>query len=140
VARDYKKEYERRIKNAAKKGVSKQKARGHKKGEHKVRKEREIEERGISSQQEKTLVGWYERTYNPKGYPDAARADLDEVLEYARSSGYEAFKQWRDTWDAVRRTYIQEQLDGSYASRGEVYLQWMSAESGVSDVSWLYYH
>lgn len=140
MARDYKAEYERRIKNAAKKGVSKQKARGHKKGEHRERKEREIEERGLSSQQEKTISGWYMRTYNPASYGDDVRADLEDILEMVRSEGYEAFTQWRKTWDAARRTYLQELEDGSYASRGEVYLEFLSVESGRSDVSWLYYH
>lgn len=141
MARDYAKEYARRIKNAAKKGVSKQQARGHKKAEHIARKDREIEERGLSSQQEKTIEGWYGRTYNPADYNEAARADLDEVIEFVRSNGYDAFTQWRNLWDEIRREYLRQVREGEYDKAvGIVSLEYMAAASGVSDVSWLYYH
>ncbi len=132
--------YRRRIENAEKKGRTRQSARGHKPREHVARKKREIEENQISSQQERTIVGWYARTYNPAGYPGDARADLDNVLEFTRENGYERFVQWRKIWDAARRTYLRELEDGSYASRGEPYLIWLAGEADQSELSWLYYH
>lgn len=138
--RDYKAEYERRIRNATKRGKTKQEARGHRKGEHIERAEREREELGITRAQENTIRGWYSRNYNPHNYPENARADLDDALEYARENGYDAFKQWRTVWDIVRRTYLQEVADGSYASRGQAYLIDITSKAGVEDVSWLYYH
>lgn len=122
------------------KGKTRQQARGKPAREHVIRKEREIEERGISTAQERTISNWYARTYNPGGYPENARADLEEVLEMARSEGYGAFVQWRTVWDLARRTYLAEQADGSYASRGEVFLNYLAQQSGRSELSWLYYH
>ena len=132
--------YRRRIENAMKKGKTRQQARGKPAKEHVIRKEREIAERGISSAQEKTITSWYERTYNPAGYPENARADLEEVLEMARGEGYAAFVQWRTVWDLLRRTYLAEQADGSYASRGESFMIDMANQAGRSELSWLYYH
>lgn len=138
--RDFKAEYERRIRNATAKGRTRQQARGHVEAEHIARAEREIEERGITGAQEKTVTRWYEGHYNPRGYPDAARADLEDVLELVRTDGYSSFTQWRHVWDAARRTYLREQAEGMYASRGEGYLVQLTSQAGVAEVSWLYYH
>lgn len=138
--RDFKAEYARRIKNATKKGRTRQQARGHKAAEHVERKEREIEERGIAGSQEKTIERWYENYYNPGNYPSDARAPLDEVLDFAKGDGYAAFVQWRTVWDLARRTYISELTSGDWQSRGQPYLSHLATQAGVSDMSWLYYH
>lgn len=134
--RDFKKEYERRIKNATAKGRTRQQARGHKEAEHIERREREIEERGITGAQEHTIENWYSRTYNPGG--SLGRKDLEDVLELAKGEGYDAFKEWRATWEAARRTYQREgsRKDGT----GPAYLLDLTLAAGMDDISWLYYH
>lgn len=138
--RDFKKEYARRIRNATAKGKTLQQARGHVKREHVLRREREIEERGLSSAQAKTIANWYEDKYNPKVWDTNSRADPDDVVEFVRDNGYDAFKRWRATWDKARRLYLKELANGSYASRGAEYLMSLVAQAGVDNEKWLYYH
>lgn len=128
------------MKNATAKGRTRQQARGHKAAEHVERKEREIEERGLTSQQEKTIARWYEADYNPRVWDTNARADADDVVEFVRSEGYDAFKQWRSTWDKARRLYLKELANETYENRGAEYLMSLVAQAGVSDEKWLYYH
>lgn len=136
--RDYAAEYAKRIARGLAKGRTRQQSRGHVEKEHVVRAEREREEQGISGQELNSVRNWYSKSFNPRGHDE--KPDIDDVIEFARSNGYEAFKQYRDTWNAARRTYIRELKDGTYASRGEPYLNMLNDTAGTPDVPWLYYH
>lgn len=116
-----------------KRGKPRQAARGHKPREHVARKEREIEEEGLSRAQQETIRKWYGNKYNP--HDSLGRADYDDVLELARSDGYEAFKTFRATWEAARRDYQKP----GYKDKGPGYLLEIALNAGVPDVTWLYY-
>lgn len=137
--RDYKAEYAKRIERAMAKGLSRQRARGHQVQEHIIRKERreEFEETGLYSHQIKTIFQW--ATKRQFQIHDADQDPLD-VVEWAKSVGYEAFKEYRKVWDAARRTYLREVKNKVYASRGLGYLQMLADNAGVDELSWLYYH
>lgn len=131
--RDYKAEYAKRIARATTKGKTRQQARGHRAGEARERKEREREEFGLSSSEIRAIQAWCGR------YNNESR-DVDEVIERAASSGYQWFQNYRDVWNAARRTYLREQKAGTYASRGLGYLEMLTANAEAEDISWLYYH
>lgn len=131
--RDYKAEYARRIASAKARGKTRQEARGHRPGEARQRREREREEFGLSSSEIRSITAWCDR------YKNEGR-DTDEVVSEAASNGYDWFKNYRDVWNAARRTYLREQAAGTYASRGLGYLEMLASMSEVSDIAWLYYH
>jgi|SRR6185503_5956913 len=136
-ARDYKAEYARRIANALKKGKTRQQARGHRAQEHITRREREIAEEGITKAQTRIVFNWAShRLFTVKDHD----IDAMDVVAWAQEAGYDAFKQYRHTWDAARRQYLREVRNKSYASRGMGYLQMLADNAGVDDLSWLYYH
>lgn len=132
--RDYAKEYARRIAAAEAKGKTRQQARGHKEQEHVHRREREREELGGLSAYEISAIRDWAGRYGNKD------RDVDEVVEHARENGYDAFKRYRDTWNAARRTYLRESKAGTYSSRGLQYLEMLTGNAGVDEMAWLYYH
>ena len=136
-ARDFKAEYARRIANALKKGKTRQQARGHRPQEHIARREREIAEEGITKAQTRIVFNWAaNRLYQIKDH----EIEATDVVTWAQEVGYDAFKQYRHTWEAARRQYKREVRNGSYASRGLGYLQMLADNAGVDELSWLYYH
>lgn len=128
--------YRRRIERALAKGKTLQQARGHKAREHVYRQEREIEEYGVATSQRDSISRWYMR-YNSSGKKEL---DLEDILDWVRENGYAAFQQFRETWNAARRTYVQELKAGTYASRGLPYLEMLAESAGTPEASWLYYH
>ena len=140
--RDYKAEYARRIARADAKGKTRQQARGHKVREHVIRREREIAKRGITRDQERIVINWYNKHYNPQGHDEVA--SLEDLLAWLPQHGYDAFKLFRATWDPIRRQYLQEIKAGTWQTRGWPYLQIAWDNSGVfatgEPISWLYYH
>lgn len=141
--RDFKGEYKRRLKSAEAKGKTRQQARGHQEAEHIVRAEKEIENEGWTKAQEKVVRAWYDRFYNEHDYPEDARVPYEDVETFVKENGYQAYKVWRATWDAVRRNYLRELADGSYTSRGMGFLTELDENAGspgAGDLTWLYYH
>lgn len=114
-------------------GKTRQQARGHKKEEHIERREKEREAYGLTQSEIRSIRTFCER------YPNKDR-DVDEVVDWYRELGYESFKTYRDTWNAARLQYQREQKAGTYASRGEGYLNYLTEQSEASSVEWLYYH
>ena len=137
--RDYKAEYARRIKNAEAKGKTRQQARGHKKNEHILRREREkAETGGLSRDQIKIILNWHRAAFNPKQYREVPTED--ELIEWTLKKGYPRFKQYRKIWDAARRQYKKEIADGTWESRGLKYLHHLTGMAKAPDEQWLYYH
>lgn len=138
--RDFKAEYARRIARATAQGKTRQQARGHKAHEHVERRERERREFGLSGSEVRSISAWYKR-FNPHGYKEIP--SLDDVIDFARTKGYERFKLYRETWEIARRTYLREIRNGSYATRGEGYLNILADMAEVmppGEPAWLYYH
>jgi hypothetical protein len=131
--RDYKAEYDRRIARAIAQGKTRQAARGHKPQEHILRREREIEEFRLTSAQIKSIRQWGRRYNN-------IERDIDDVIDFARTNGYKAFTQYRETWNAARRLYKKQMKNGTYMSKGIPYLQMLTEQAGVEEMPWLYYH
>jgi hypothetical protein len=128
--------YRRRIERALAQGKTRQEARGHHAGEARERREREREERGIASSDRKSIEAWFRR-WNTG---EKKELQLEELLEWVSENGYPAFQNYRDTWNAARRTYIAEMKGGVWASRGLGYLESLADTAGVPDASWMYYH
>lgn len=125
--------YAKRIASAMARGKTRQQARGHRPGEAAARREREREEFGLSGSEIRSIRSWVGR------YPNESR-EVEDIIDQARESGYEWFKNYRDVWNRARRQYLREQAAGTYASRGLGYLEMLTAEADASDISWLYYH
>ncbi len=135
--RDFKAEYARRIARALEKGKTRQQARGHRPQEHVYRREREVEQEGLTKAQQRVVFDWAaKRLYATKDH----ELEPFDVVEWAKNVGYDQFKQYRHVWDAARRQYLREVRNGSYASRGMGYLSMLTEKAGVDDLSWLYYH
>lgn len=114
-------------------GKTRQQARGHKVREHIIRREREIEEMGISSSQVKSIRDWARRHKNED-------RDVEEVIDHTRAEGWDWFVNYRSTWNAARSQYLKELRNGTYASRGMGYLHMLTELAKAPEVSWLYYH
>ena len=125
--------YRKRLERALAKGKTRQEARGHRAGEARVRKQREREAYGISGADLKAIEAW-EARYRNEG------RSLDDLVEFAISNGYDAFVKYRETWNAARRLYLKELKNETYSSRGLQYLEMLTAQAGVTEISWLYYH
>lgn len=138
-ARHYSPAYEARLIRAARKGKTRQSARGHKPKEHIIRKIREkIALGGLTSAEIKIITKWHETKFNPNGYREVP--DLEELIDWSREKGYDGFKLYRKTWDDTRRQYVKEQADGTYESRGMGYLYDRQNVAKADDYRWLYYH
>ena len=135
--RDFKAEYQRRIAKALAAGKTRQAARGHKPKEHIERKEREVAEAGVSSSQLRSIREFLKR-FNPLGFKDIP--DEETLVEFVQENDYAAFQQYRKVWDAARRQYVKEKLDGSYESRGIQYLNHLTGMAQAPKNVWLYYH
>ena len=141
-ARNYSPSYEKRLLRAVESGKSPtlQAARGHKPGEAKRRAEREKSEQGLTSAQIKAIRN-FERRFNPRGLKDGPSAE--RMIEFAQQSGYQSFVAYRKRWDSIRANYVKELNSGTWASRGEDYLDIDYGDDeidDVPDVTWLYYH
>lgn len=129
--------YKRRIAKALEKGKTLQAARGHKPREHVERKAREIEQLGLTRDQLRRVDEWATRRLFE--IRDTLTTPA-EVVEWAQANGFDAFTQYRVTWEKARKLYLKENRNGTYASRGMAYLNDLTSTAGVDDISWLYYH
>jgi hypothetical protein len=129
--------YRRRIERALARGKTRQQARGHHAGEHAERVEREREELGVSREEIVRIRRWASRRAN--AIHDSA-FDPDDVIEEARTQGYDWFRSYRDTWNEARQTYLREERRGEYASRGTGHLEYLASIPPIEDLSWMYYH
>jgi hypothetical protein len=132
-ARDYKAEYAKRLARGQAKGQTRQQARGHVEHEHVQRREREIEEFGLSSQQVRSIRDWCAR------YDNKDR-DAEDVIEQARDLGYGWFQNYRNVWNEARRNYLRQQRTGEWISGGEGFLFYLQNLADAPEPSWLYYH
>lgn len=134
--RDYKAEYAKRIARATAAGKSRQAARGHQRGEHLARAEREREEYGLTGAEVRVIRGWAERR---AAQIHDTLSDPEEFIEYYRDRGYDAFKQYRAVWTKARSDYVHGRQRKSDRNSLD-YLEDLAADADVEDISWLYYH
>lgn len=138
-AKKYSPAYEKRLIRAARKGKTRQQARGHKRKEHILRKESEKKRfGGLTSEQIKTIIRWVNEKFNLHGYREVPTPE--QLVEWSRENGYDRFKLYRATWDAARRVYLRENKDGTYESRGMGYLYQLTGMAKAETYEWLYYH
>lgn len=138
-AKKYTPAYEARLIRAARKGKTRQSARGHKPKEHIIRKEREkIALGGLTGDQIRIIRKWHSEKFNPHQYREVPQEE--ELIDWSRANGYPEFKTYRATWDAARRVYLREQKDGTYESRGMGYLYQLTGMTKAETYEWLYYH
>ena len=141
-AKNYSPSYERRLTRAVESGKKPtlQSVRGHKPDESRRRAEREKLEQGLTSAQIKAIRN-FERRFNPRGLKDGP--SVERMIEFAQQSGYQSFVAYRKRWDSIRANYVKELNSGTWASRGEDYLDIDYGDDeidDVPDVTWLYYH
>lgn len=129
--------YAKRLASGLARGKTRQEARGHRPGEARERKERERKEIGVAGSDRAAIASFLKR-FNPIGFKDIPTEE--DLTDWVRENGFEAFKVYRATWDAARRTYLKELKNKSYASRGYGYLEMLTEAAGVESVQWLYYH
>lgn len=130
-------DYSKRIARGLATGKTKQASRGKPQKEHIVRKEREREEHGIAKSELKSVQSFLKR-FNPRDYKDVPTEE--DLVEFIQENGYSQFQQYRTIWDAARKTYVKEQNEGTYESRGMGYLFDLMGRAGVPDEQWMYYH
>lgn len=130
--------YRRRIERAMARGKTRQQARGHKEREHIERREREREESGGLSRYENDAIRrWYDR-FNPR--EGEGKPDVETIVDEASQRGYDWFVKYRNAWEAMWRGYRGQLRRGTWASKGEGFLEAMAAELDLPEISWLYYH
>lgn len=129
--------YRKRIERGLLKGKTLQQSRGHKAQEHVERKEREIEQFGLTRSQLRAVKDWSERRQNLIKDHDF---EVQEVIDITIVNGFDWFLNYRKIWNAARHTYIVENRRGTYASRGMTYLEELTRQSEAPELSWLYYH
>lgn len=138
-AKRYSPAYEKRLIRSVKKGKTRQQARGHKAKEHVERKAREKQKRGgLTSREESVIIRWHGETFNPKGYREVPSED--DLLDWSREKGYDAFKLYRKTWDDKRREYLAQLKEGSWESLGMGEIYRLTEQAKADDYRWLYYH
>lgn len=144
-AKGYSPSYEKRLIRAARKGKTRQQARGHKRKEHIARKISEkLRLGGLTADNIKRMSLWYSEKFNPNGYREVP--SIDELIEWVRENGYDRFKLYRVTWDQERRLFLKAQkagelFQGTYlteAGLGE--LLRLQRLARVNNEKWLYYH
>jgi hypothetical protein len=132
--------YRKRIENAMKKGKTLQQARGHRAQEHVHRKRREEAATGLSNAQDRAVFLWaVKRNHWVSGRVrnDEEFIDPQEIVDWKIENGYDAFKEYRNTWEAERKAYIRR----GYSINKDIGALQMGADTlGIEDVSWLYYH
>lgn len=138
-AKNYSPAYEKRLIRAARKGKTRQAARGHKPKEHIIRKEREkFRLGGLTAEQIRIIIRWHNEKFNPGLYREVPSEE--QLVDWSRENGYDRFKLYRATWEAARRVYKREQADGTYESRGMGYLYQLTGMAKAETYEWLYYH
>ena len=134
----------RAVRKARKQGKKpvRQAARGHKKQEHVIRKQKEIEKNKVSSSQIEAVRSFLRRFNSPlyKGVPDES-----DLVDFIRENGYERFVEYRKTWDKYRTEYLRAQRRKELGPSGSLgyNLESIVVEAGVrprGDMEWLYYH
>lgn len=129
--------YRKRLERGLLKGKSVQEARGHKRQEHIERKKRAGQGPGIADARERFIFQWFAmRDYEIADWT----GDPVEQTRIAVARGWDWFKSYSKTWEAARATYLRELAEGRWASRGMGYLDYLLAQTGVPEYSWLYYH
>lgn len=142
-SRGYTPAYEARLIRAIRKGKrTRQSARGHKKKEHIIRKERERATSGITSTELAGIRSFLKR-FNPLGFKDVPTEE--DLVEFVRSRSYADFGDYRKTWDAYRRKYVAAQLAGELDHNGSLgyQLDHIVSQARVAPQGgdkWLYYH
>ena len=135
--------YARRIERALAKGKTLQQARGHRAQEHILRREREkIQFGGLTGDQIRQIRRWYGSTFNPTN--QRRQPSAEQLIDFARANSYAGFSAFRQRWTKLRNDYTRQQSRGTYASRGEQFLEDMGEDMEddfhVPDIEWLYYH
>lgn len=140
--RDFKAEYVRRIKNAAKKGKTRQQARGHKPKEHIARREREKQElAGLTRDQVKSIRTWYDAKFNKRSYEGVP--SVEDVIDFARDRSFSEYSLYKKIWNKARDTYLTEKQNETYVRQNYGYLLHLVDLSKVrpeGEDQWLYYH
>lgn len=141
-ARGLSSSYTARVIRGIRKGKSVQEARGHKPGEARQRAEYQREQNeGLSNAEDLSVRNWYEKRFNPLGFKEIPTDE--DVIEFARERGIEAFRVYQKMWNAASATYVKEIKAGTWASRGIGYLEYLTEQARVrpeGDKEWLYYH
>jgi len=141
-AHGYSPSYEKRLLRAVERGnmPTLQATRGHKPGEATRRREREKEAQGVTSSQIRSIKNFFARWDTHQKSLDPNCPDEAEMIEHAQNNGYERFVEYREQWNLMRRKYVRELKDGTWASRGLDYLTLGNEIAKAPSIEWLYYH
>jgi hypothetical protein len=133
----YSKSYQNRLIRAVQSGkaTTLQEARGHRAGEARERRAKQIEEQGVSSSQIQSI-----RNFHMRFNSGRKNFDVERLIEFAQENGYARFVEYRKVWDATRRKYLAEQRAGNYINGGETYLDYLAELAGVVESDFMYYH
>lgn len=129
--------YRKRLESGLLKGKTVQQARGHKRQEHIQRKLKSGQGPGIADKRERFIFQWFAmRDFEIADWT----GDPVDQTRIAVSRGWDWFKNYSKTWEALREQYLREMREGSYASKGMGFLDYLLASTGAPEYSWLYYH
>lgn len=138
--------YRKRIENALAKGKTRQQARGHKAGESKIRREKELSRYGLTNSQTAQIKKFFAEV---QARPDQAPLDYNRFISRWRGN-YEDFKKYRakvrqlhDEWEALpnNQKYIARG-DGALILAAEPFERDNSLIGDFEplDLRWFFYH
>lgn len=138
--------YRKRIENAMAKGKTRQQARGHKTGESKIRREKEMSRYGITSSEKGQITKFF-NVVNSRLKPED-KIEYEKFLGRWRGS-YDEFKRYKAKINEMHKQWLAMPSNLKYDARGDLtldiaaqpfYREIIGGDFYFVDNRWFFYH
>lgn len=138
--------YRKRIQSAMAKGKTRQQARGHKEGESRIRREKEMSRYGVTSSEKGQITKFF-NVVNSRLKPE-------DKIEYEKFLGrwrgnYDEFKQYKAKVNEMHKQWLSMPSNLKYDTRGDLaleiaaqpfYREIIGGDFYSIDNRWFFYH